>query len=66
MKIALYYILIVIERIYLIPLAGVRPCTMIGVFKNQYEKERLWKRVYIGTFCYTLLVLAVWFLRWLF
>lgn len=65
MKIAkaiLYYLLIVFERIILIPFSNIRPCTMIGVYKNEFEKERLWRRVWIGVF----ILLNLMFFKWLF
>ena len=63
MKIAkaiLYYFLIVFERIILIPFSNVRPCTMIGVYKNHFEKERLWRRVWIGVFSVLILIFLIW------
>jgi len=55
-----YYFLIAYERILLIPFSNVRPCTMLGVYKNEFEKKRLWKRVWIGTFIILIVKIVTW------
>jgi hypothetical protein len=61
-KAIFYYLLIVFERILLIPFSNVRPCTMLGVYKNEFEKERLWRRVWIGVFILLIIILLKWLL----
>lgn len=58
------YILVLLERIYLLPFSNVRPSILIGVIRSKDEAETLFRRVYLGTIIYGLLFLNFYFLHY--
>ena len=58
-KLIINYLLIIIERIYLLPLSNIRPSMLTMVFKNEFEAKRLLKRLVFGTIIYGILTLIL-------